>query len=184
MLGDKDRRAFILRSAVRPVHIAGHAAFLGLLACTLPCPCTAHARRHGGHDFPLEEGQSVTLSYTDTGMMPAEISLSAFGAELERRKATLLRRCLGRQRESRAELFRSRFLLVLRLTRKALRLFATARAFFHIISALAVSHKLPHSSIRGRFQAVWLHSPATSSFRDGRISLRCGSDHGNVGAAH
>src|ERR1017187_2553889 len=31
-----------------------------------------------------KEKQSLTISYTDTGMMPAEISLSAMGAELER----------------------------------------------------------------------------------------------------
>jgi hypothetical protein len=32
-----------------------------------------------------KEKQSLTLSYTDTGMMPAEVNLSAMGAELERR---------------------------------------------------------------------------------------------------
>ena len=31
-----------------------------------------------------KEKQSLTLSYTDTGMMPAEVNLSAMGAELER----------------------------------------------------------------------------------------------------
>jgi hypothetical protein len=31
-----------------------------------------------------KEKQSLTLTYTDTGMMPAEISLSAMRAELER----------------------------------------------------------------------------------------------------
>lgn len=32
-----------------------------------------------------KEKQSVTISYTDTGVMPAEISVSVMGAELERR---------------------------------------------------------------------------------------------------
>lgn len=32
-----------------------------------------------------KEKQSLTLGYTDTGMMPAEVNLSAMGAELERR---------------------------------------------------------------------------------------------------
>jgi hypothetical protein len=31
-----------------------------------------------------KENQSLSISYTDTGVMPAEISLSAMGAELER----------------------------------------------------------------------------------------------------
>src|SRR5213083_631129 len=35
--------------------------------------------------FSKEDGQSVTITYTDTGIMPSEISLSAMRAELERR---------------------------------------------------------------------------------------------------
>src|SRR5438094_2605001 len=39
----------------------------------------------GAASFSKEDGQSVTVTYTDTGIMPSEISLSAMRAELERR---------------------------------------------------------------------------------------------------
>ena len=41
--------------------------------------------RSGAASFSKEDGQSVTITYTDTGIMPSEISLSAMRAELERR---------------------------------------------------------------------------------------------------
>ena len=37
----------------------------------------------GALSFSKENGQSVTVTYTDTGFMPTEVSLSAFRAELE-----------------------------------------------------------------------------------------------------
>ncbi len=43
------------------------------------------ARMSGALSFSKEGGQSVSLTYTDTGMMPSEVSLSAMRAELERR---------------------------------------------------------------------------------------------------
>ena len=39
----------------------------------------------GAVSFSKEDGQSVTLTYTDTPIPPSEVSLSAFRAELERR---------------------------------------------------------------------------------------------------
>jgi hypothetical protein len=36
----------------------------------------------GTLSFSKENGQSVTVTYSDTGFMPTEISLSAFRAEL------------------------------------------------------------------------------------------------------
>jgi len=43
------------------------------------------ARMSGVLSFSKEGGQSVTITYTDTGVMPSEVSLSAMRAELERR---------------------------------------------------------------------------------------------------
>jgi hypothetical protein len=37
----------------------------------------------GAVSFSKEDGQSVTVTYSDTGFMPTEVSLSAFRAELE-----------------------------------------------------------------------------------------------------
>jgi hypothetical protein len=39
----------------------------------------------GAVSFSKEGGQSVTLPYTDTGMTPTEVNVSAMRAELERR---------------------------------------------------------------------------------------------------
>jgi hypothetical protein len=37
----------------------------------------------GTLSFSKENGQSVTITYSDTGFVPTEVSLSAFRAELE-----------------------------------------------------------------------------------------------------
>lgn len=37
----------------------------------------------GAVSFSKEGGQSVTITYTDTGIMPTEVSVSAFRIELE-----------------------------------------------------------------------------------------------------
>ena len=37
----------------------------------------------GTLSFSKEDGRSVTITYSDTGFMPTEISLSAMRAELE-----------------------------------------------------------------------------------------------------
>jgi hypothetical protein len=43
--------------------------------------------RHGRHTLILKEGgQSVTITYSDTGFMPSEVSVSAMRAELEAAK--------------------------------------------------------------------------------------------------
>jgi hypothetical protein len=40
----------------------------------------------GTLSFSKQNGQSVTVTYSDTGFMPTEVSLSAFRAELEAAK--------------------------------------------------------------------------------------------------
>jgi hypothetical protein len=43
-------------------------------------------RMAGTLAFSKEDGQSVTITYSDTGFMPTDVSLSAFRAELETAK--------------------------------------------------------------------------------------------------
>jgi hypothetical protein len=40
----------------------------------------------GTLSFSKEDGQSLTITYSDTGFMPTEVNLSAFRAELEAAK--------------------------------------------------------------------------------------------------
>ena len=46
----------------------------------------ASITEHAGTLLFSKEGQSLTLTYSDTGFLPTEVSLSAFRAELERRQ--------------------------------------------------------------------------------------------------
>ena len=45
----------------------------------------ASITEHTGTLLFSKEGQSLNLTYSDTGFLPTEVSLSAFRAELERR---------------------------------------------------------------------------------------------------